>query len=565
MGQVSRDVIRLLRADANPGELVWEAVALGAPRADFGWGHSIASATDCLAMVDLYDGDQRALPIVQGIAGIAEVERDRPVNELPDPVAELRPRSGAEFRRLVEAEQLEPAQALVRGAIHAGWSADELRPWFTAVVSDHLLSATATGDLHAEGVPAPRPAGVGARRHGAAAPRADDRLRHREDTLPYMRPFTKALAGVDLDALSAVDPDPSWRDDGRLQARFARRRRPCGPAPRRGRCAARRRGCRRRARRRRRRRVAERMLRYDRPASSTSTTTSAGSTSPTASRTPTPRAGTPPTCAIPTPCARAVVRVPRPLDGAPRVAHHGRSASRGRPRHDRPRRRRRGAAAAGARRHDDGVHRPRPRRQDDPAPQATRRPQPARRDRCRHVSLPGRAEARALRGRHRHPLDRLPLGAVPRHSPHQPGRLWRRRRGCGTDHGRCDDWSWSLGGGARRRTEGRTTARSMRRPTAASGGPARSSWSRLDEAAEDAPTIDLAEPRQYGISLAVDGERASGISSTSAGRGSDASSAPKATRSDSRPRGSPVLGQDRSSAAVRGGIVAAVRRRRSGR
>ena len=140
VGQVSRDVIRLLRADANPGELVWEAVAHGAPRAEFGWGHSVASATDCLGMVDLYDGDQRALPIVQGIVGIAEVERDRPVNVLPEPATDLGADPASTFRRLVEAEQLGPAQALVRGAIHAGWDADALRPWFTAVVSDHLLS-----------------------------------------------------------------------------------------------------------------------------------------------------------------------------------------------------------------------------------------------------------------------------------------------------------------------------------------------------------------------------------------------------------------------------------------
>jgi len=71
-GQVARDVVRLLQADANPGELVWEAIAHGAPRAEFGWGHSVASATDCLSMIDLYEGDQRALPIVQGIMGIAE-------------------------------------------------------------------------------------------------------------------------------------------------------------------------------------------------------------------------------------------------------------------------------------------------------------------------------------------------------------------------------------------------------------------------------------------------------------------------------------------------------------
>ena len=43
----------------------------GAAR-QFGWGHAIASLTDCLSMVDQYDDDDRALPIVQAIAGVAE-------------------------------------------------------------------------------------------------------------------------------------------------------------------------------------------------------------------------------------------------------------------------------------------------------------------------------------------------------------------------------------------------------------------------------------------------------------------------------------------------------------
>src|SRR6478752_7538351 len=77
-GQVARDVVRLLQASADPGELIWEAVAHGAPRAEFGWGHSIASTAD--------------------------------------------------------------AQALVLAAIERGDTADDLRRWFTAVVSDHLLS-----------------------------------------------------------------------------------------------------------------------------------------------------------------------------------------------------------------------------------------------------------------------------------------------------------------------------------------------------------------------------------------------------------------------------------------
>ena len=88
VGQVSRDVVRLLRADAEPADIMWEAVAHGAPRAEDGWGHSIAAAADCLAMIDLFEGDQRALPIVQGITGISESERDRPVRELPAPTSD---------------------------------------------------------------------------------------------------------------------------------------------------------------------------------------------------------------------------------------------------------------------------------------------------------------------------------------------------------------------------------------------------------------------------------------------------------------------------------------------
>ena len=176
---------------------MWEAINHGAPRADFGWGHSIASATDCLAMVDLYEGDQRALPIVQAIAGIAETERDRPVNLFPtrslpsDPLAV--------FRSAVESEQLDPLRRSFAAAstrLHV----DELQPWFTAVASDHLLSYG----------------------HGAIYcqkafellemigwDRADTVLPHlvptivygtREDVLPYTRPFMRALGSEDLDA-----------------------------------------------------------------------------------------------------------------------------------------------------------------------------------------------------------------------------------------------------------------------------------------------------------------------------------------------------------------------------
>jgi hypothetical protein len=172
-------------------------------------------------MVPLFDGDQRALPIVQGIAGIAETERDRPANLLPDPTAPRRD-GGAEFRAHVEAERLAPAQALVLGAIEAGWSPDDVRPWFTGAVSDHHLSyghaaiytqkAFQLLDM------------LGWQRAGTVLPHLVPTIVNgtREDTLPYMRPFTKALAGTDLRALASVDRDTTWRDDGALRAAILR-------------------------------------------------------------------------------------------------------------------------------------------------------------------------------------------------------------------------------------------------------------------------------------------------------------------------------------------------------
>jgi hypothetical protein len=218
VGQISRDVVRLLQTDADPSELVWEAIAHGAPRGEFGWEHSIASATDCLAMVDLYAGDGRALPIVQGIAGIAESERDRPVRALPDPRADDSTATGAAFRSAVEREMLEEAQQILRAAIHRGDSATDLRQWFEAVVSDHHL-AYGHGAIYSQK--------AFELLDMIGWERADTVLAHlvptivystREDTLPYMRPFMRALAEVDLTELAARESEADWTDDGRLAA-----------------------------------------------------------------------------------------------------------------------------------------------------------------------------------------------------------------------------------------------------------------------------------------------------------------------------------------------------------
>ncbi|MEO1056805.1 MAG: Rieske 2Fe-2S domain-containing protein [Actinomycetota bacterium] len=218
-GQVARDVVRLLQASDHPGELIWQAVAYGAPRAEFGWGHSIASATDCLAMVDLYDGDQRALPIVQGIAGIAETERGRPVNELPEP-ADSADANLEAFRRAVEAQQLQDAQAVLLAAIERGDDAATLMPWFTGVVADHHLSY-GHGAIYSQKAFELLDM-IGWDRAATVLPHLVSTIVYgtREDRLPYMRPFMGTVGATDLAAVAGglTDGSTGWNDDGALAA-----------------------------------------------------------------------------------------------------------------------------------------------------------------------------------------------------------------------------------------------------------------------------------------------------------------------------------------------------------
>jgi nitrite reductase/ring-hydroxylating ferredoxin subunit len=216
-GQIARDTVRLLKASTNPGELVWEAVAHGAPRAEFGWGHAIASATDCLSMIDLYEGDQRALPVVQGITGIAEVERGRPVRELPSPNTSDVATEPA-FRAAVEAEDVAAAQSIVLAAVERGDIAADLEPWFAGVIADHHLSY-GHGAIYSQKAFELLDM-IGWDRAQTVLPHLVPTLVYgtREDKLPYMRPFMKALVGLDLDALAATAPVDGWSDDGALAA-----------------------------------------------------------------------------------------------------------------------------------------------------------------------------------------------------------------------------------------------------------------------------------------------------------------------------------------------------------
>ncbi|MEZ5408027.1 MAG: Rieske 2Fe-2S domain-containing protein [Acidimicrobiales bacterium] len=214
MGQVARDTIRLLDAGATPAEVMAEAVRARAAHTEEGVGHEMAMAADCLARAEAAEGDERVLPLVQGLSGWAEETRDRAGLPLPPPDDSI------DLAAAVEAEDEAGALASVRGQLAAGVGRDAVRHQLLVAASAHHLS-------YGHGIIYTQKAFELLDRIGWDA--APDLLPHlsrtlvratREDTLPYMRHAVRALAEVDLEALAAA-PGPGatgWSAGPRLTA-----------------------------------------------------------------------------------------------------------------------------------------------------------------------------------------------------------------------------------------------------------------------------------------------------------------------------------------------------------
>jgi nitrite reductase/ring-hydroxylating ferredoxin subunit len=210
VGQMARDTVRLLQLSANPGELIWQAVAHAAPRGEFGWGHSIAVAADALTLVDQFDGLERALPIVTALAGATEESLGEPIAELPEPAGDIPVDAANVFRNLIEQEDVRGAQALLLGALGNEASASEIRPWFVTAIADHHLS-------YGHGAIYVHKAFQLLERLGWE--RAEFVLPHlvtglvsgtREDLLPYMKPFNTVVRQFDPFAIRLRHADSSW-------------------------------------------------------------------------------------------------------------------------------------------------------------------------------------------------------------------------------------------------------------------------------------------------------------------------------------------------------------------
>lgn len=203
IGQIAREVVRLLALGVPTRTLAAAAAAFDGARAPYGSSHALAVAADAPRLLD--EGLEAAGPLVIAF----EIAARRSAQRAPHPQApRLDPGSPEDLAdRLlerVEAEDLPQAEGLLRGALRAGWGWPVLEPAFLRMASAHFLDyghaliyATKVGDLLA---------------HASEAQAADilcGLLRGivwgtREDTLPAWRGWRRRV--------DAIAPRlPTWR------------------------------------------------------------------------------------------------------------------------------------------------------------------------------------------------------------------------------------------------------------------------------------------------------------------------------------------------------------------
>jgi nitrite reductase/ring-hydroxylating ferredoxin subunit len=145
IGRVARDAMRLQRIGTPLADVVREGVRYAAPRAEYGWDHSLATLADCLRMSRFFTESLRALPVIQGLSVAAEDQVRRPARHRPepiDPVARYGSIADAlnAYPVLVDDERADEAEALFRGLIAAGVSPPVLRHTLLTAVTDHFLA-----------------------------------------------------------------------------------------------------------------------------------------------------------------------------------------------------------------------------------------------------------------------------------------------------------------------------------------------------------------------------------------------------------------------------------------
>ena len=136
VGQIAREVVRLLSLGASPAQIASDAASWDADRSEYGSTHALPVAADAVRLARDLPGLSAALALVPAYELASEESRRRPARE---PVApEDPPEALTEaLRAAIEGEDAERAEALLRGAVRRlGWAS--LEGPLLQIASDHL-------------------------------------------------------------------------------------------------------------------------------------------------------------------------------------------------------------------------------------------------------------------------------------------------------------------------------------------------------------------------------------------------------------------------------------------
>lgn len=143
LGQVARDVVRLLELGATPRELLRVAVRYDATHAPYGSTHVLALAHDLEArlprIAERLGEDGVVCALLQVFDLCADPLAWHPERTRPEPIDVPDVDPDLVLMRAVEGEDAEVAEGLVRGFVAEGAPLSVLSRWFRRLVDAHLL------------------------------------------------------------------------------------------------------------------------------------------------------------------------------------------------------------------------------------------------------------------------------------------------------------------------------------------------------------------------------------------------------------------------------------------
>ncbi len=141
LGQMTRDLLRLLNAGVPAERLALEAAGFDADRAEYGSNHALPVAADVAAMLHRHPGSAALGPLMLAMESASESCIRRPLRPLAEPID-----PGADLEALeerasgaVEKMQLGASEGLLRGALQRGFGREVIEPWFYRVNTAHFL------------------------------------------------------------------------------------------------------------------------------------------------------------------------------------------------------------------------------------------------------------------------------------------------------------------------------------------------------------------------------------------------------------------------------------------